>query len=154
MNIFSGFYYLTDSRHCLCWTGVSFLQVRVKLCSVSDGVIELSCGCEVVEKLGGGKRVRPSVTPAVEKAQAIARSRLHSYASTPLLRLQPSATSTSYQYQGTGSTSDDDPWTGTVDPVLPCYEKKLLIPPSRRDDRKQANPTSDNNIYLIDCKCV
>ena len=53
--------------------------------------------CDVQERtLVSSKRAaseRPRVTADVEKAQAIARSRLHDYAtSTPLLRLQPSAT--------------------------------------------------------------
>jgi len=100
------------------------------------------------EKLSSRKRPRPTVSPAVEMAQAIARSRLHDYSSTPLLRLQPATAATTT----TSSWIDDD--DAEEDPVIvdrvpPCYEKKLLIAPPRSEDTNRADECT---AYLSGCK--
>jgi len=119
------------------------------------------CGYKAptTEKLCGRKKARSTATPAVERAQAIARSRLHDYPSTPLVRLKPSATTTNTSwtvdcnYQGTGATSDGRP----TDRLTACYEKKLLIPPPGFGEKKKqaGRPvTSECNVYLSDYKFV
>ena len=84
------------------------------------------------------RAVRPAavMSSAVGMAQAIARSRLQDYVSTPLIRrLQPTPASAA------GSTEDHQRATGSSHAVggpagdPGCYEKKLLIAPPRSDGR-------------------
>jgi len=86
------------------------------------------------------RAVRPAavMSSAVGMAQAIARSRLQDYVSTPLIRrLQP----TSAAAAAAGSTEDHQRATGSSHAVggpagdPGCYEKKLLIAPPRSDGR-------------------
>jgi len=120
----------------------------------------LNCGYEVpaTEKHCGSKKARPSATAAVEMAQAIARSRLQDYVSTPLVRLQPTCTTSSWTddyYHGICSTGDGDPDAGTVDRVPSCFDKLLLIPPPRLEEGRQTHPAASQfNVYLNDYKSV
>jgi len=120
--------------------------------------VELWFEVPATEKHCGSKKARPSATAAVEMAQAIARSRLQDYVSTPLVRLQPTCTTSSWTddyYQGTGSAADGDPDAGTVDREPSCFDKLLLIPPRRLDERKQTHPAASQfNMYPNDFKFV
>ena len=118
------------------------------------------------ERVGGGwKRARSSVSAAVEMAQAIARSRLQDYTATPLMRLQPTSTTTTTGW--TEDSSHDDISLATRDDVLPrtaavakrCYEKTLLIQSPECAKRKPPAPfgtgeyvsyTSDVVVYCYE----
>jgi len=127
-------------------------------CEYVDVVIW--CGCEVV-KPSGRKRRRPTVAAAVEMAQAIARSRLHDYSSTPLLvRLHPATASTcssswiddDYRRRGgSGRSADDDDGgvEGAVGRVAAYCEKKLLIAPPRNNETNRAD---EHATRLSGCK--